>query len=588
MSKMTLRKWYGSSITIPGYNSWNYGPFVASCLGIAKTVLEDYAETKVRIAFTGVETGAMDKKNAVIRLNRAYLMGIAPEISDKQLDSDDAISLILGLTTHEVMHYAWSPDDLSPWGDYIKGRTRYPYLEQVALVLGNIVEDIWGESEVDRRVPSLTWTLERKNELYFHNRTVEERWLKVKDIQDAPESPAAIPAILNLLILANVKQSLIEVDCEENPYLEKLFKMTREAVNCTQVKQTRYQLALDLYNEIGRNLKPSECKNYFDSAEMKEVAKEAKGAGGAFEAGEAGKKGESVAVSSMYAEIGDIETEVERMNSFRILSWPDEFTDNRAVYYEMEMKKAENKIELDKRYIALAELARQKATVNRPYGQDRNRGHNIRKLYRIGTDSKIFAEPSPTTNFQPMEVVILLDCSGSMSSEVRRGKRRIDLALEAGLGAATGLVEGRSRVAVFGHTAHVFNEEVVIYKFKGFNDPIYELPYRLFEMHNQRRSQNKDGYAITYCGKQFVTPGRKKVLIVISDGQPAAPQYMGQGAWDHCNRCVNELRRSKIDVLSISITEESRKVNDIIYGAQYNTYNEDPNVIEQIIRSLMN
>ena len=229
-------------------------------------------------------------------------------------------------------------------------------------------------------------------------------------------------------------------------------------------------------------------------------------------------------------------------------------------------------MEADARYQRLAEVGRQQAVVNRPYGQDKTRGTHIRKLYRIGTDSKIFAEPLNMKMAKPMQVMIVVDCSSSMSGVIGR-------ACEAALGAANGLAEARCEVAVFGHTAESLGgSEVTIHRFKDFNEPISVLPYRLrgsFSM-----SQNRDGFAIWYLAKKLRDSRRRRLMIVISDGAPQASSYGGSPGIQHSKQVVDEARQAGIDVMSISITESAHRANRVIYGERNDVYDRDPHVIE--------
>jgi nitric oxide reductase activation protein len=195
-------------------------------------------------------------------------------------------------------------------------------------------------------------------------------------------------------------------------------------------------------------------------------------------------------------------------------------------------------------------------------------------------------------NYKPMQVVILVDCSGSMDTEVDGTyKQRYELAREAALGAAYGLVHAHCDVAVYGHTAETLgNTEVSIFRFKGFKEPITVLSPRLGGIYatSDIMNQNRDGYAVSYVSKKLADKRKRRLLIVISDGQPLASYgYSGTAAIAHSKSVVDGVRKQGIDVLSISITENARRANDVIYGAKNNVFNEDPNVIEGIVKALV-
>lgn len=581
--KMNLEMWYGNSIRIPTYAQYGFGSFVASCLGIVKHILDRYVGVEVHVRFSSHGTAAMDKKNGIIHINENYLVGFVHEGQKEPLPSSSAISLILGLTVHEGAHYAWSPDDMEEGIRYIKTRTTQPFVEKLAAAVVNIIEDVWIESEVDRKTPSLTWMLNEMNDIYFSPRISNDRWLKVKEVTEAPPLLEVIGDILNLLVLAKIRERFIEVTVDENTYIEKLFNLVRSAVDCTGDPKTRFELSLDLYDQLTRNLLESECESP-SGEESIEAALEI--IMGSYEGGKSEHKIKALTEDTVERTLIAALEELERIAAFHISSEENDFDVGRVVYLEKTLKFQSQKVQLNETYMALAEMARQRASTNKPYGQDRNRGHHIRKLHRIATDQKIFAETVRMHDYKPLEVIILLDCSGSMKSGATMKQSRLDLALKAGYGAAVGLSEGRSRVAVYGHTADVFDKEVMIYNAKGFDDPISDLPHRLWDIYNNRQAQNKDGFAIRYVGGKFTSRQRRRLLIVISDGEPAAPAYHGDRAKEHTKECVDELRSRGIDVLSISITQEAAKANNFIYGRKWNVFNDDPNVIADIVRSL--
>jgi cobalamin biosynthesis protein CobT len=260
-----------------------------------------------------------------------------------------------------------------------------------------------------------------------------------------------------------------------------------------------------------------------------------------------------------------------------------------GVYVERTIEPAASSVSLDSRYLRLAELGRQQATVNRPYGLDRTRGHDMRRLWRIATDSKIFAERVPMKDYKPFEVVILLDTSGSMLGPLTflSSESRSLVASQAVYGAAHGLAEARCQVAVYAHTASKLGlDEVNIYTLKTFNEPTTLLGHRLEELHDKYEyaGDNRDGFAITYVARKFRTASRRRILIVVSDGYPNAAYYKGEVGIYHTEQAVAAVRRQGIEVLSISIAQDAAKANDRIYGKENNVFNTDPNVIESIVR----
>jgi hypothetical protein len=346
----------------------------------------------------------------------------------------------------------------------------------------------------------------------------------------------------------------------------------------------RQHLTLSIYNKVMCNLKEEEQEGEGQVA-LDDVGGKAEGF--------VKKDAEEVKAESHY--VKNLNRQIEMLENDKVTLIED-FSDDSSitpttVYIERVLSPGPA-VQMDARYQRLAEIGRQHATVNRPYGEQRVRGSNIRALHRIATDQKIFAEPLSMRNYKPMQVVILVDCSGSMDTGVDgTGKLRYELAREAALGAAYGLVHAHCDVAVYGHTAETLSgTEVSIFRFKGFKEPITVLSPRLGGIHvtSDIMNQNRDGYAISYVSKKLADKRKRRLLIVISDGQPLASYgYSGTAAVQHSKNVVDGVRKQGIDVLSISITENARRANDTIYGAKNNVFNKDPNVIEDIVRALV-
>ena len=161
----------------------------------------------------------------------------------------------------------------------------------------------------------------------------------------------------------------------------------------------------------------------------------------------------------------------------------------------------------------------------------------------------------------------------------------------AAYGAAYGLRQGRHNCAIYGHTGDLYrygDENTVILRFKTFSDPLEVARPRInYFLQSGSKSQNRDGVAIRQVAKNFTPQPNRKVLIVISDGAPEAGSYSGGPAIVDTTKAVAAVRAMGISVLSISIEANVRKVNDKIYGTDWNVCNDDPSAIADIIKSLL-
>lgn len=578
MKKMTLQRWYGRSVPVPTLGTQAYVPFAASCIGLVRSIVEDNLGKSIRVRLMDEGTAAANRDENVIHINRLFFTGCIPDRKTRH-DSDTTTTAILGIIVHEAGHFAWSPKTLEPFVQYVKENTRCAFYPMAAGILANIVEDIYIEAEIDRVVPNLSWTLETVNGIFFPDSVAKDRLREVERVFAAPNKVKLVGDVLNAVLLAKTRETI-----HSTPYITNLFNQALGAKEMPKIAD-RYALTLSLYDQIMLNLK--------DESESEESLSGVKASAEGVNAPHEESKKEPTSLGSVGRELEQV---IERLDEARVGLEKAGVIDYRGeelsiLVIEEPLKPSEEPLPMDERYLKLAEVARQHAVVNRPYGLDKKRGTHVRKLHRIATDSKIFAEPVSMNSYKPMQVAILVDCSGSMErSGAKRSNSRIQEATVAALGAAYGLVQARCDVAVYGHTADYVTKgnDVQIFRAKGFQEPINGLAEKMMTMNNGiMHYENRDGLAVAYVAKKLADSRRKRLLIVISDGQPSATSYRGRAASEHTKGEVEKARQKGIDVMSISITEEANEVNNEIYGKDRNLFNADPNIIEDVVRKLM-
>lgn len=606
MRKMTLERWYGSALIVPNsFTSWRYSAFAISCFGMTSTIIQRNLKERVVVRFiNGIPTAHADQETNTIAISTKFLFGNLSDVTNPplQLQPSEALTVIMGIIVHEAAHFAYSPPLLTTWAEYIERRTSCVFLNELAMTLGNVVEDIFIEAEVDRQLPLLTWSLDYLNDLILPEDELLESFKRYKDLEEAPLSIFTAIQLISDLIAAKVLPSI-----ESTPYITDLFQLARSATTAKQVEE-RYAIALTIYEKVMANITKEEIEEN-SAALLKLLADLVKASRDSIRSTDDSFEGKPIGkfTADTVTEItNNINHSLDSYKDATIDVQPSDYTgdiDSIMTFVEKPVKPWVSGIEVDKRYAVLAELARQRATVNRPYGLDRRTGHSIRKLYRIATDEKIFAEPQVFKGFEPMQVIILIDCSGSMTVEVAprssreyrvaRGSEvsRLEAAAKAAAGAAHALMAGRCEVAIYGHSADVINtSDVHIYAVKHFHEPASFIDTRcaaLVKSIDISRKENRDGHAIAFVGKKFTKANKRRLLIVISDGAPAAGNYWGNAANDHTKAAVDKLRRNGIDVISISITDGANLVNSQIYGKANNISNNDPHVIKQVIENLI-
>lgn len=595
---MTLEKWYGSSLRIPSFHHWSYASFAASCLGVVNSVVQNKLDKKIVVRFQDIPTAYADVESGIIAINSKFVEGNFGKGIQK--DSSTTIAAIMGIQVHEAAHFAYSPKDLKPYVDHIQKKSKCAYSEQVAATVGNIIEDIYIEAEIDKQIPNLSWTLNVINEILFSENEEVDRCVRASHINGAPVNVDDLSAVLDVLILAKTRDTV-----NVQSWILELFNMVKGASQLSKFSE-RVGLSLQVYNRLMENINANQLPSNSNSP------LESEGTGQAEAIGKLEKcKEDSFGVTSQsgfdkvmkHSKVqkmdmnptisGVVEALLDELTGKDVILIQDELGvigEPTNLFIE-EVMGFDGDMLVDSRYSRLAELARQQAVANRPYGLDSNRGHTIRKLYRIATDQKIFAEPVDFKTLKPMQVIILIDMSGSMRMSVVEGTyhQRLLAANQAALGAAIALTEARCDVAVYGHTADVTTSNCVnIYRAKAFNEPISILSSRLSYGQNKCFAQvNRDGYALSYVAKKFTDGRKRNLIIVFSDGLPYGTGYTGYEAIEHCHAVVERLHSQRIDVLSISIDFSAKDANDRIYGENNNVFNPDPNVIEDVIRKIL-
>lgn len=145
---------------------------------------------------------------------------------------------------------------------------------------------------------------------------------------------------------------------------------------------------------------------------------------------------------------------------------------------------------------------------------------DTKRLYR--SDQKIFTKNVPAKKGFDMAVAVLLDESGSMGS-----KDRYKYAQAAAIILQDFCYRLHIPLMVYGHSTS--GDLVDLYSYVEY-DVFADLDrYRLADI--QARRSNRDGAALRYVSRRLLErPERNKILILVSDGNPAHTNYWGEAA----------------------------------------------------------
>ena len=179
---------------------------------------------------------------------------------------------------------------------------------------------------------------------------------------------------------------------------------------------------------------------------------------------------------------------------------------------------------------------------------------NVRNAVR--NDGRLFYKRKLPHDRTDIAVAILNDESGSMSSA-----NRITHARSASI-ILHDFCKGLCiPAAIYGHTEL---DDVELYAYAEFDSIDNKDQYRLMDM--SARGGNRDGAALRYAAERLLTrPEAIRLLIVISDGQPAADNYYGTEAEADLRGIKKEYTARGIEMFAAAIGSDKPNIQRI-YG----------------------
>ena len=239
-------------------------------------------------------------------------------------------------------------------------------------------------------------------------------------------------------------------------------------------------------------------------------------------------------------------------------------------------------------WLVLGRALRYARSVAHTPGRARDEGTTLlaNRLAHILIDGKVLAyrDASKMKRGVP-ETIMLLDGSGSMRGHHVSSKRQSlwEYVVTCALGGFTSMMQAHMPCAVYSHTTYGDYDTKpgpVVYGIAAFEMPLTtERPQitgnakqRFQKVLQAASNSNYDGLAIAHVGKRFTSRPGSKLLIVMSDGQPAGSNYSGEHAIRHTIRCVNDLRRQGVSVICVSLVSEVVDNNNEIYGKEFNVH----------------
>lgn len=193
----------------------------------------------------------------------------------------------------------------------------------------------------------------------------------------------------------------------------------------------------------------------------------------------------------------------------------------------------------------------------------RNTGRvSVKRLHNGRLTCQVFERMTDPTDKSNLCVELLIDESGSMSTG-----RRSRCAMECAVGLAEVFFRLKIPTKVIGFTADTDHCDVVHYHYMHWLNTLNE---RANLMHITARSNNFDGYSIRYAAKMLEKRKEEhKLLIIISDGQPACYYYrnLQSGFIDTCD-AIKEATKVA-DVIGVGIGKDTLNVLPDMYGKDF-------------------
>lgn len=176
------------------------------------------------------------------------------------------------------------------------------------------------------------------------------------------------------------------------------------------------------------------------------------------------------------------------------------------------------------------------------------------------SDGKVFTKNALPSQPPEMAVALLLDESGSMASCDRATYARASAIILYDFCQALHVP-----VMVYGHTTG--KDSVELYSYSEFDAIDREDKYRLVDI--SARGSNRDGAALRFVAERLSHRTEElKLLILVSDGQPAHTGYYGTEAEADLRGIQQEYRRKGILFVAAAIGDDKENM-ERIYGDSF-------------------
>lgn len=179
-------------------------------------------------------------------------------------------------------------------------------------------------------------------------------------------------------------------------------------------------------------------------------------------------------------------------------------------------------------------------------------------------DGKVFYKNALPNEIPELAVGLLLDESGSMSAADRSTYARATAIVLHDFCESLGIP-----IMVYGHSTGYTEkgDTVELYSYAEFDGFDQDDRFRLMDI--STRGSNRDGAALRYVAEQLSKrPEAVKLLILVSDGQPADTGYSGTAAEEDLRGIKQEYQRKGVAIVAAAIGDDKPNIQRI-YGDSF-------------------
>lgn len=176
-------------------------------------------------------------------------------------------------------------------------------------------------------------------------------------------------------------------------------------------------------------------------------------------------------------------------------------------------------------------------------------------------DGKVFYTNNLPNEIPRLSVGLLLDESGSMACGDRSTYARAAAIILYDFCQSLNIP-----IMIYGHST-VWGGDVDLYSYAEFDSIDRDDKFRLMDI--SARNSNRDGAALRFVAEQLSKrPEEIRILMLLSDGQPAASGYSGTAAEEDLRGIKQEYKRKGILFIAAAIGEDKPNI-ERIYGDSF-------------------